>query len=74
MEPFSMQSRVLSVCTRLACVLSVTTLLVFGHIGCGGGSSTETGTADQLPPEAKEANKNMQDFMKTQKPANAKKR
>jgi hypothetical protein len=72
MEPFSMQRRALSVCTRRACVLSVTTLLVFGHIGCGGGSSTESGPADPLPPEAKEANKNMEDFMKTQKPAKKK--
>jgi hypothetical protein len=63
-----MQSRALSVCTRLACVFSVTTLLVFGHIGCDGGSSTETGTVGQLAPEAKEANKNMEDFMKTQAP------
>jgi hypothetical protein len=46
-------------------MLSVTTLLVFGHIGCDGGSSTETGTPGQLPPQAKEANKNMEDFMKT---------
>ncbi len=67
-----MQSRPLSTCISLACVLSVTTLLVCGPIGCGGGSSTETGTVGQLPPQAKEANKNMEDFMKTQHTAKKK--
>jgi hypothetical protein len=67
-----MQRRALSNCTRLACVFSVTTLLVFGHIGCDGGSSTQTGTVGQLPPEAKEANKNMEDFMKSQPPVKKK--
>ena len=66
-----MYSRALSVCIRLACMLSVTTLLVFGHIGCDGGSTTATGTG-QLAPEAKEANKNMEDFMKTKQPAKKK--
>ncbi len=67
-----MQNRALPTCTRRACVLSVTTLLVFGPIGCGGGSSTETGTVGELPPQAKEANKNMEDFVKTQKTAKKK--
>jgi hypothetical protein len=67
-----MQSRALSVCIRLACVLSVTTLLVFSHIGCDGGSSTATGTVGELPPEAKEANKSMENFMKTSPPVTKK--
>jgi hypothetical protein len=66
-----MYSRALSVCIRFACMLSVTTLLVFGHIGCDGGSTTTTETG-QLAPEAKEANKNMEDFMKTKQPAKKK--
>jgi hypothetical protein len=67
-----MRSRALSVCIRLACVLSVTTLLVFSHIGCDGGSSNATGTVGELPPQAKEANKNMEDFMKNSPPTTKK--
>jgi hypothetical protein len=51
--------------TRLACAISTSALLIIGPIGCGG-SDTTTGTSSTLPPEATQANKNMEDFMKNQ--------
>jgi hypothetical protein len=61
-----MRSCASSYLTRVACGLSVAVFLVFGTLGCDGGSSTTTGKSGDLPPEAKQANKNMEDFMKNQ--------
>jgi hypothetical protein len=51
---------------RLACACSVMAYLTFGVIGCGGNSGPPTGTGSTLPPEAKQANENMENFMKNQ--------
>jgi hypothetical protein len=59
-----MGSRAKSYVIRVACMMAVTTLMVFGPIGCGEDSGPGTGTTGQLPPEAKTANKNMEDHMK----------
>lgn len=56
------------VATRLALVLSVSSLLALGPIGCGGGGSAPaTGTQTQIAPEIQQANDSMENFMKTQK-------
>jgi hypothetical protein len=49
---------------RLACACSLMAYLTFGMVGCGGNSGPATGTGSELPPEAKQANKNMEEFMK----------
>jgi hypothetical protein len=59
-----MRSRALSYLIRVACMITVTTSMVFGPIGCGEDSGSGTGTTGQLPPEATQANKNMLDSMK----------
>ena len=56
----------LSYLTRVACLMAVTISMVFGPIGCGEQSGPGTGTTGQLPPEAKQSNKSMEDFMKNQ--------
>jgi hypothetical protein len=64
-EFISMRSRALSDVIRVACVTAATMMMmVLGPIGCGEDSGSGTGTMGELPPEAKQANKNMQDFMK----------
>jgi hypothetical protein len=52
--------------TRVACGLSVAAFLVFGTLGCDSGSTTKTGTAGELPPEAAKANNAMENFQKSQ--------
>ena len=64
-----MWSRALFYFTRVACVISTAIVLVFGPIGCGETSGPGAGAEGQLAPEAKQANKSMQDFMKTSAPA-----
>jgi hypothetical protein len=59
-----MRSCASSYLTRVACAVSVTTFLVFGTIGCDGGSGKAVGTGGELPPEAKKANNAMEDFEK----------
>lgn len=61
-----MRIRALSYFARVAFVVSATTVLVLGPVGCDGGSSTKTGTVGELPKEAVKANANMEDFMKKQ--------
>ncbi len=51
---------------RLACDCLLAAFLGTGVLGCGGGSAPATGTESKLPPEAEQANNNMQDFMKNQ--------
>ena len=51
---------------RLACAFAISACLTFGLIGCGGSSAPPTGTVGKLPPEAEQANKNMEDFVKNQ--------
>ena len=67
-----MRRRTLSYFTRVACVIAATIFMVTGPIGCGDASGPGTGTTGELPPEAKQANQNMQDFMKNQNPAKKK--
>jgi hypothetical protein len=50
---------------RITCALCVTSFLIFGSIGCDGGSGPATGASGELPPQAKEANKSMEDFVKS---------
>jgi hypothetical protein len=71
-ESISMRSRTFSYFVRVACVIAATIFMVSGPIGCGDGSGPATGTTGELPPEAKQANKNMQDFMKNQNAAKKK--
>ncbi len=52
--------------TRFLCASAAAAFLAFGVLGCGGDSGQATGPSGDLPPEAKEANKNMEDFMKNQ--------
>jgi hypothetical protein len=52
---------------RLALASTLAACLFVGPFGCDGGSGTETGKTGELPPEAKQSNKNMEDFMKTPK-------
>ncbi len=59
-----MRSRALSRVTRVAFVVSVTSVLALGPVGCGGDSSTKTGTVGELPPEIKKSNQSMEDFVK----------
>jgi hypothetical protein len=61
-----MRSCALSYFTRAVCAVSVTTLLVFGPIGCDSGSGPAAGKGGELPPEIKQSNKNMEDAMKNQ--------
>ena len=56
--------RALTFFSRVACMMAVTILMVFGPLGCGEASGPGTGTTGQLPPEAKQSNKSMEDFMK----------
>jgi hypothetical protein len=51
---------------RAACACSVSVYLIFGTIGCDGGSAPATGTGSSLPPEIKQGNENMENFMKNQ--------
>ncbi len=44
---------------------SVSAALIVGPIGCGS-SGSATGGSSELPPEAKKANENMENFMKTE--------
>ena len=50
---------------RLSLVLAVSAILTLGPIGCGD-STPATGTSSEVSPETKQANKNMEDFMKNQ--------
>lgn len=57
---------------RLVFSVSTAFALVFGVIGCGDDPGASKPTMGELPPEAKQASKNMQDFVKNA-PAAAKK-
>ncbi len=50
---------------RLACACVVASSFAFGLTGCGGDSGPAT-TSGELPPEAVQATKNMEDYMKNQ--------
>jgi hypothetical protein len=61
-----MRSRALTYLTRLTCAVSISTIMIIGHVGCDGGASEKTGTVGQLPPEATKANNAMENFVKDQ--------
>lgn len=48
---------------RLACACVVASSFALGLVGCGGDSGPAANSG-ALPPEATQANKNMEDFMK----------
>ena len=60
-----MSKRVPGFAALLVYALGVSALLTLGPIGCGS-DTPPTGTQSQVAPEAVQANKNMEDFMKTQ--------
>jgi hypothetical protein len=66
-ECFPMRSCSLAYFSRVALMLFVAAFLAFGPAGCDSSSGPKTGSSSQLPPEAKQANENMENFMKTQK-------
>jgi hypothetical protein len=68
-----MRHRALPLLARFVFSTATMIVLVLGPIGCGEDSGSATGTTGELPPEAKQANKNMQDFMKKNPPATPKK-
>jgi hypothetical protein len=68
-----MRSRAVARLIRVACVTTASAVLVLGPVGCdGGGANTSSNTPNQVAPEIKNANENMENFMKNQGAAKTK--